>query len=183
MKSNWAPSRAPWSSQDWSCKWKTCDTKPVSTWERGHRIVKCSLVSGWRWMEYSHIKSSLLNFYCLEKMFTNSNYFKNYSFHTAESDFPCQVYQFNYCCYYILKNCGIWVRWIKAEYPKSWNAHGTPMSVLLFMIVVSSSRSFMGISPLFYCLPCIHLSSAGKHTSKMVVAQNDRNGCLDKTKD
>ena len=48
---------------------------------------------------------SPLNFHCLEKMFTNSNYFENYSFHTAESDFSYQVYQLNYCYYYILKNC------------------------------------------------------------------------------
>ena len=38
-------------------------------------------------------------------MFANSNCFKNYSFRTAESDFFCQVYQLNYCYYYIMKNC------------------------------------------------------------------------------
>ena len=50
------------------------------------------------------------NFQCPEKMFTNSNYFKNYSFHTAESDFSYQVYQLNYCYHYILENCVMRVR-------------------------------------------------------------------------
>ena len=53
---------------------------------------------------------SPLNLHCLEKMFTNSNCFKNYSFHTAESDFSCQVYQLNYCYFYIMKNCLMRVR-------------------------------------------------------------------------
>ena len=53
---------------------------------------------------------SPLNIYCLEKMFTNSNYFKNYSFHTAESDFSYQVYQLNYYYCYILKNYVMRVR-------------------------------------------------------------------------
>ena len=53
---------------------------------------------------------SPLNFHCLEKMFTNSNYFENYSFYTAESDFPYQVHQLNHCYYYILKNCVTRVR-------------------------------------------------------------------------
>ena len=47
-------------------------------------------------MEYVQWHSTL-NFHCLEKMFTNSNCFKNNSFRTAESDFSCQVYQLNYC--------------------------------------------------------------------------------------
>ena len=64
----------------------------------------------------SHKKFSPLNFHCLEKMFTNSKYFK---LPRVISLIKYINLQFNYCYYYILKNCGMRVRQIKTEYVKS----------------------------------------------------------------
>ena len=112
-------------------------------------------------------------------MFTSSNYFKNYSFHTAESDFSCQVYQLNYCYYHIMKNCltGLRVFEVLTE------MHiGHPCQFFAFHDRCFLPRSFVGVPPLFCCLPRSHLSSAGNHTSKMAVAQNDRESVFDETK-